>query len=113
MLTEITTLRNTVSKQQKELTETGALVKDFASLSLVHGFLAGQKPESFMIKTHNPGRHTVYMRLDRVPYPQTVRVQWNLALQPLDSYIIRRNIVMLNWATLQINYPRDERLFPM
>jgi hypothetical protein len=94
-LEEIGHLRDVVERQQKELAENGALVKELASRSLLEGFKTGQVPEDFITITRTPLSHVLAMRLKKTPYPETVRLQWFVAVQPPDSYVVIGNVVIL------------------
>jgi hypothetical protein len=97
-LSEISQLQSQVARQQKELTETGSLVKEFASRSMVEEFRVGATvPKDFAVITHEPRKHSVYMRLGKVPYPQTVRIQYEKTAQPLNSYSMVGNVVIFSW----------------
>jgi hypothetical protein len=94
-LEEVRQLREVVSRQQKELTETGTLVKELASRSMLEGFKTGMPSTDFILVTRNASSHLLAMRLKRIPYRETVRVQWYVAVQPPDSYFVIGNIVIL------------------
>ena len=94
-LNEIAQLRDKVDRQQKDLAETGTLVKELAARSLIESFKKGENVGDFVTITRTANSHAVGMRLTRIPYPQTVRVQWYLAVQPPDSYMVVGNAVLL------------------
>jgi hypothetical protein len=116
-LNEIGQLREAVNRQQKELTETGVLLKDLASRSAVEGFSrnrGGQNsspPGDFVIVTRTANSHALAMRLRHVPYPETVRVQWNVAVQPPDSYLVNGNVVMLPYWEDSADRLSERRMF--
>jgi hypothetical protein len=111
-LKDIAALQERVSQQEKELTATGALVKDFASRSALEGFKAGTTAsDSFVTITRTGSSHVIAMRLSKVPYPQTVRVQWNLAVQPPDGYFTNGNVVILPYWEDSIERLAERQMF--
>jgi hypothetical protein len=110
-LNEIGQLRDAVNRQQKALTETGALLKDLANRSFLEGFKSGQPSSNFLSVTRTPTSHALCMRLTKVPYRETVRVQYFLALQPPDAYIVLGNVVILPYWEDSIDKLAERQIF--
>jgi len=69
------------------------------SQGVSEGFRVGRNDDRLvLIKSSGGQRHTVFILLRKVPIMQTVQLQWDLYVQPKQSYGVRSNLVVFSWG---------------
>ena len=88
-----------IEAQEKKLSDLSSLIKSVYEAPQTTFLDTSKDSPQLVILAHQPAKASVYVLLPKPPIPQTLQIQWELAVQPPNSYwILGSNLVVLRWA---------------
>jgi F0F1-type ATP synthase membrane subunit b/b' len=106
---ELDAASETITAQEKKITDTGELVKAMFDRSRTDSFEPTATPDHMAIIKHDDSHASVYLLLQEVPIEASLQLQYHVFSQPKNSYNVLRsgdvlvNVVGFRWGENSAN----------
>jgi hypothetical protein len=98
MQTALKTAQDALNEQQKKLADINQLLKAFYRAGRTVYVETTSDHDALAIVSHSENQVTLYALLPDVPIPQTLQLQYHVAVQPRISYYSDNNLITFWWA---------------
>lgn len=103
MQTSLQTTQQKLNEQQQKLADINQLLKAFYEASTTKLYDTSTDSDRLVIMQHSDDRVTLYALLPDVPIPQTLQLQYHVAVQPRSTYFTDGNLVTFRWGQSETN----------
>jgi hypothetical protein len=90
-----------IEVQQKKISDINQLIKSIFEKGKTVFFETSNESGKLKFLEHEDNKVTLYALLPEAPIPQTLQLQYNVYMQPKNSYVIQNNLVIFRWGESQ------------